>query len=125
MTSPYFIGLGAQKSGTSWLYACMYEHPELCIPVKDLHFFSRERNWKNGINWYESLFDKFSENDKAIIGHISADCAFNNGSIERLKLHVPNAKLIFVIRHPIDRAYSLYWHQYRMGREYRSFEKAV
>ncbi len=53
---PDFLGLGAQKSGTSWIYSCLYDHPQVCIPVKDLHFFSRERNWSRGFTWYEEQF---------------------------------------------------------------------
>ena len=55
-TGPGFIGIGAQRTGTSWLYACMYEHPQVCMPRKEINFFSRERNWKRGYEWYERVF---------------------------------------------------------------------
>ncbi|MCR4285481.1 MAG: sulfotransferase, partial [Candidatus Kaiserbacteria bacterium] len=55
-----FIGLGAQKSGTSWAYTCLYEHPEVCIPVKEIHFFSRPR-YAEGKEWYEAHFKKCAE----------------------------------------------------------------
>ena len=50
------IGIGAQRTGSSWLYACMYEHPEICMPRKEINFFSRERNWSRGFEWYEGIF---------------------------------------------------------------------
>ena len=49
-----FIGIGAQKAGTSWVYACLYEHPEICAPIKEIHFFSRSRFTK-GREWYDRI----------------------------------------------------------------------
>jgi hypothetical protein len=53
---PDFIGIGAQRAGTSWLYACLYEHPQICMPLKEIHFFSCERNWRRGYERYEGIF---------------------------------------------------------------------
>ena len=38
------------------MYACMYEHPQICMPRKEINFFSRERNWSRGFDWYEGIF---------------------------------------------------------------------
>jgi hypothetical protein len=53
---PDFIGIGAQRTGTSWIYACLYEHPQVCMPQKEIGFFSRDRNWSRGFEWYEQIF---------------------------------------------------------------------
>jgi len=65
MRQPDFIGLGAQKAGTSWIYACLFEHPQICIPKKEIHFFSRERNWPKGYGWYTDIFLNCPESHKA------------------------------------------------------------
>ena len=53
---PYFIGLGAQRSGTSWIYACLYEHPQLHMPFKEVNFFGRDEQYEKGLTWYANHF---------------------------------------------------------------------
>ena len=124
---PDFIIAGIMKSGTTFLDGLVRNHPSIRMPIRnmDYSFFDDDRIYSKGISWYESLFDEFINEKNVIIGQTSADCAFNKGSIERIKQHIPDVKLIFVLRHPIERTHSLYWHQYSMGREYRSFEEAL
>ncbi|WOK05374.1 sulfotransferase domain-containing protein [Imperialibacter roseus] len=122
---PSFLIAGIMKSGTSFLDDLMRGHPQIYMPERNMKFsyFDDDRVFRNGPKWYESIFIPPSES--SIIGQTSADCAFNPGSIERIKELVPDVKLIFVIRSPIERAYSLYWHQIRMGREISSFEDVI
>ena len=40
---PDFIAIGAQRSGTSWIRACAYDHPQICMPRKETNFFTSER----------------------------------------------------------------------------------
>jgi len=126
---PNFILAGAMKSGTTFLHNLLENHPQISIIDRDMDYayFDDDRIFKRGKDWYLSLFEKELHNKKedTFIGQTSADCNFNPGSIQRILDHNPGAKLIFVLRHPIDRAYSLYWHQYGMGREYRKFEHAI
>lgn len=107
-----FIGLGAQKAGTSWLYACLYEHPELCCPQKELHFFSRDR-YKKGLKWYESQFSRCDEEFKK--GEFSTSYLYSREAPTRIVKDYPEAKLIAVIRNPIDRAYSQYRNAIKAG----------
>lgn len=52
---PTFIGLGAQRAGTTWLYSCLAEHPEVFMSrKKELYYFSK--NYELGREWYESQF---------------------------------------------------------------------
>ena len=51
-----FFGVGSQKAATSWIYNCLSEHPETNMPIKEIHFFSREHNWIKGIKWSEGIF---------------------------------------------------------------------
>ncbi|MBD3305694.1 hypothetical protein GF339_04885 [candidate division KSB3 bacterium] len=110
---PDFIGLGAQKAGTSWIYACLYEHPQICIPVKELHFFSRERNWTRGYAWYEACFEQCPPERKA--GEFSTSYLADSRVPERIQQQYPAVKLLASLRHPIDRAYSNYVNDIKAG----------
>jgi Sulfotransferase domain len=107
-----FIGLGAQKSGTSWAYTCLYEHPEICMPVKEIHFFSRSR-YVQGITWYEDYFKKCGSAKKW--GEWSTSYLYSEDTPERIHTHYPDAKLLVILRNPIDRAYSQYRNAIRAG----------
>ena len=110
---PDFIGLGAQRAGTSWIYACLYEHPNICIPVKEIHFFSRERNWSKGYGWYEAIFEKCPQDAKA--GEFSTSYLSDSATPERIHQRYPSVKLIACLRNPLDRAYSNYLNDIMAG----------
>lgn len=124
---PDFLIAGVMKSGTTFLDGLIRNHHSIKMLERNLNysFFDDDRIYRRGIEWYENLFKHLKVDKGAILGQTSADCYFNEGSIERIREHLPDIKLIFVLRDPIERAYSLYWHQYGMGREYRSFEDAL
>lgn len=125
---PKFIIGGIMKSGTTFLTSLLINHPEIHIIKRDMSYayFDDDRVFKNGEKWYKSLFKETEDLDsKIVVGQTSADCAFNPESVKRIMDFNPNTKLIFVLRHPVDRTYSLYWHQYGMGREFRRFEQAI
>lgn len=107
-----FIGVGAQKAGTSWVYACLYEHPEVCAPVKEIHFFSRPR-FSKGKDWYESHFDRCDEGTKK--GEFSTSYLYSEVAAERIAHMYSDAKLIAIVRNPIDRAYSHYCNSLKAG----------
>lgn len=97
-----FIGLGAQKSGTSWVYACLYEHPEIHAPIKEIHFFSRAR-FSEGKEWYER---HFVGNNNRVTGEFSTSYLYSKETPQRIKDLYPEAKLIAIVRNPVDRAIS-------------------
>ena len=107
-----FIGVGAQKSGTSWVYACLYEHPEICAPIKELHFFSRPR-YAKGQEWYEHHF-RNCEASK-ITGEFSTSYLVSPEAPERMHQLYPDAKLIAILRNPTERAYSNYRNAIKAG----------
>lgn len=116
------------KSGTTFLTNLLENHGEIKLLKRSMKYsyFDDDRVYKKGEQWYKSLFKEFENEEKHIkIGQTSADCAFNPNSVDRILKYNSKMKLIFVLRHPVDRAYSLYWHQYGMGREYRTFENAI
>jgi hypothetical protein len=107
-----FIGLGAQKSGTSWAYACLYEHPEVCAPVKEIHFFSRPR-FEKGKNWYESHFVRCDTSK--LKGEFSTSYLYSKEAPERIHSLYPNTKLIVILRNPVTRAVSQYFNAIKSG----------
>lgn len=126
---PDFILGGVQKSGTTLLHNILFNHPQIAMLDRNMQYayFDNDRVFTRGMDWYLKLFSSLesAKNTGSIIGQTSADCAFNSQAVKRIMEVLPNIKLIFVLRHPIDRAYSLYWHQYSMAREHYRFEKAI
>lgn len=111
MRLPDFIIIGAMKSGTSSLYQWLAEQPELTLPVvKEPHFFSRPEAWKRGLNWYGSLF---AEDRRQLVGEAST--TYTNPdhaavAAARMAAAVPDVRLIYVLRHPLERLRSHYRH---------------
>jgi len=123
---PNFICPGAQKSATTTLYDLLCQHPDVYLPdVKELHFFDNKENYSKGISWYLDKYFSNVRNEK-IIGEITPEYMFFNYIPERM-FHClgKSIKFIFILRNPIDRAYSHYWMSYRRGYEKESFEKAI
>ncbi len=117
----HFLGIGAQKSATSWVYACLYEHPQICAPIKELHFFSRPR-FEKGRDWYESHFAKCDPQKK--IGEFSTSYLYSEEAPKRIRAYYPEVRLIAILRNPVTRAYSQYRNSIKSGeiQEHESFE---
>lgn len=113
----HFIGIGAQKSATSWVYACLYEHPQICAPIKEIHFFSRPR-YSEGIHSYEAHFKSCSEG--SLHGEFSTSYLYAPEAPQRIFTHYPEVKLIAILRNPIDRAYSQYRNAIKAGEIHES-----
>jgi hypothetical protein len=110
---PDFIGLGAQRSGTSWIYACLYDHPQLCTPTKEIHFFSRDANWTRGQGWYERHFAECGPG--TMTGEFSSSYLPSADAAERIAGLYPRAKLIVSLRHPLERLISSYLNDVTAG----------
>jgi Sulfotransferase domain len=110
---PDFIGIGAQRTGTSWIYACLVEHPEICMPRKEINFFSRERNWSRGFDWYERIFAECPPD--ALVGEFSTSYLTHAKTAMRIKSRYSGIRLVVSLRHPADRAYSSYLNDVAAG----------
>jgi hypothetical protein len=101
-----FIGIGAPRSATTWLTECLKQHPEIGFSkVKETKFFSDERKYQKGINYYSSFF----LNDNQIIGEFSVQYLANPLTAVRIYDHFPQVKLIACLRNPVDMIYSFFW----------------
>jgi len=123
---PNFICPGAAKCGTSALYNLLKQHPDVFLSMpKEIHFFDRDVNYKKGISWYKTKYFSKVQNEK-IIGEITPAYMYLDYVPERIfKCLGKDIKFIFMLRNPVDRAYSHYWHTYRNGQERETFIKAI
>ncbi|MEQ9187359.1 MAG: sulfotransferase [Cryomorphaceae bacterium] len=159
-----FIGIGAQKAGTSWLHQALGENPHIALlPIKEVHYFDRSNKYPspshldrtlserfrsarwvkmavlgmwNGFKhgglrrliwmvkwytadyhdaWYLSLF----QNNERVQGEITPSYAIlDEADIQKMHRLAPDARILFMIRNPIDRAWSQYRYYTRLIPDY-------
>ncbi|MGL5796321.1 MAG: sulfotransferase family protein, partial [Waterburya sp.] len=142
MNVPNFIVIGAAKSGTTSLYRYLNQHPSIYLsPIKETNFFATkfvdtiplfqdldltlEQAKKNtfpvkNFTDYQRLFEEATSNQTAI-GEVSPLYLNSFVAAQKIKSHIPDVKLIAILRNPIDRAYSGYQMQLRQAKETRGF----
>ncbi|HYX89257.1 MAG TPA: sulfotransferase domain-containing protein [Gaiellaceae bacterium] len=121
---PDFLILGAQKAGTTALYAYLRRHPNITGPSwKEVSFF--DRHWARGESWYRGNYPNVLRARGDLVGEASPSYLFHRLAPRRVAELVPGAKLIALLRNPVDRAYSHYQHEVALGREPLSFEEAL
>lgn len=120
---PNFLVVGAMKSGTSTLAAHLRAHPDIYMPRKELHFFNKCNRPAEAIDRYRLQFSGWS--GEPHIGEKTPNYSLIPEGPQRIADVLPEVKLIWSFRNPIDRAYSNYWHMVKRGREIRSFEAAL
>ena len=119
---PGFLVIGAQKAGTTALYAYLRWHPGITGPSwKEVSFF--DRHWWRGEAWYRGQFPLRA--GERLVGEASPSYLFHPLAPERARRLVPGVKLVALLRDPVDRAYSQYQHEVALGREPLSFEDAL
>jgi hypothetical protein len=167
---PSFLGIGAQKAGTTWLHYQLGKHPQIWLPPqKEIHFFDRStsypspndlatsslisrmigtQSWERprvltgikevarnlyyrrfndaywwskfffssyNIDWYKSLFPSSAEHK--LSGEITPSYSIlSSKDVGQIKEMNPNMKHIFMLRNPIDRAWSAVRHESKHGR---------
>jgi hypothetical protein len=120
---PTFLVLGAQKAGTTALFAYLREHPDVTGPPwKEVSFF--DRHYARGLRWYRGNFPLRGRRAGAV-GEASPSYLFHPLAPERVRAALPDARLVAILRNPVDRAHSHYQHEVALGREALSFEEAL
>jgi hypothetical protein len=118
---PDFLIIGAQKGGTTALYEYLHRHPAISGPSwKEVSFF--DRHWWRGERWYRGHFPRGAPPP---VGEASPSYLFHPAAPSRVLSLVPDARLIAILRDPVDRAFSHYQHEVALGREPLSFEDAL
>lgn len=102
-----FIGIGAARCGTTWLAKRLDAHPDVFIPErKELHFFNNDKQFKRfGIN---GLARYFPEPDGRLFGEYTPRYLVNRTALERIRDYFPQARILILLRDPVERALSQY-----------------
>jgi hypothetical protein len=121
---PDFLIIGAQKAGTTALYAYLRRHPAITGPSwKEVSYF--DRHYERGEAWYRGNFPNRVRVRGKLVGEASPSYIFHPLGPERVKALVPEARLVALVRNPVDRALSHYHHEVALGREPLPFEDAL
>ena len=134
--SPDAFLIGGEKCGTTTLVDLLEQHPMVTVSrPRDSDYFTR--NFGRGADWYRSLFDGSGESiyldvslrySCAPLGSEQRDQRAHEhllGTPQRIVELSPGARFIYVLRDPVARTYSSYWHAVRHGQEDRPFREAV
>ncbi len=119
---PDFLIVGTQKGGTTTLFELLRWHPDVKLPfIKEKHFFNE--HFGLGEAWYKASFPLGSSK---LTGESTPHYLFHEKSPERAKSLLPQAKIIILLREPVERAFSHYHHNLRVkGRETLTFAEAI
>ena len=127
MRLPDFIIGGAPRSATTWLYQVADSHPQIAMarPVTpEPKFFLIDELYEKGLDYYsQTWFEQLPEG--ALIGEKSTNYLESSTAVERISRDLPLVKMIFLLRNPIDRAYSNYLWSVQNGLESESFDNAL
>jgi hypothetical protein len=134
---PNFIVIGAPRAGTTSLYHYLRQHPQILMSrIKETNYFAylasqAEPGYETGPTtlWpvktraeYEALFQG---GEYRAIGEASPLYFFAPGVARQIKTNIPDARLVMILRNPVERAYSAYLKNCREGIETRSFEDRI
>lgn len=124
---PNLLIIGAQKAGTTSLHRYLDAHPDVFMsPIKEVDFFSDPERTAAGVSWYERHFDGVT--NERIVGEASPSYTMYpqaQGVPERIAAVLPDVKLIYVVRDPIERMRSQYAHFRLADYEERSIVDAL
>ncbi|MDP9228489.1 MAG: sulfotransferase domain-containing protein [Actinomycetota bacterium] len=122
---PNLIIIGGLKCGTTSIHHYLGLHPEIQMSKpKELNFFVEELNWDLGFDWYRGRFNR----DFSVRGESSphyTNLPRYTGVAERIHEHVPDAKLLYMVRDPISRILSHWRHAVGAGYETRTMEDVL
>jgi hypothetical protein len=128
---PDYIIVGAQKAGTTSLWAYLSEHPLVAAPItKEVSFF--DVNFHRGINWYRMHFPhrerghaSLAATGQIATGESTPYYMFHPLVPERIAATLPSVKIIILLRDPVDRAFSHYQLKIKRRHETLTFEEAI
>jgi hypothetical protein len=120
---PNFLFIGAAKTGSSWLYEIMLQHPDVFVPrIKDPYFF--DRFYDKGLDWYLRLFAKAPAGSKAV-GELSHDYLYSAEAAHRIRHDLADVRLIACLRNPMEHIVSSYVQMVHAGITRAPLDEAV
>ncbi|MEG4232434.1 tetratricopeptide repeat protein [Microcoleus sp. Pol11C3] len=121
---PNFIIIGSQRCGTTSLYTYLAQHPQILTPIKkEMDFFSW--HFDRGIDWYLAHFPPMPPGEQFLTGEASPSYFDYREAPERLYRLFPEAKLIVLLRNPVDRAISQFYRLTGLNWEARSLDRVI
>ena len=125
---PSFLIIGFGKCGTTYLYERLQQHPNIYPSLrKEVNYFIFR--YDESVDWYRAHFASacgHSGNGLVVTGEASPGYVLNPGAPRRIAELLPEVKLVVLVRDPVERAYSQYQHQRRLGVEdLPTFEAAL
>ncbi|WP_445173186.1 sulfotransferase, partial [Microcoleus sp.] len=121
---PNFIIIGCQRCGTTSLYTYLAQHPQILTPIKkEMDFFSW--HFDRGIDWYLAHFPPMPPGEKFLTGEASPSYFDSREAPERLYSLFPEAKLIVLLRNPVNRAISQFYRLTGLNWEARSLDRVI
>ena len=128
MKKPNFFIVGAPKCGTTAMYEYLYAHPDIFMPkLKEFDYFSRDLHFRYPRMTLSQYLDHFSkaQNEKRV-GEVELWSIFSQSSAKEIKAFSPDAKIMIMLRNPVDMIYSLHSQNLQNGHEdIADFERAL
>ncbi len=122
--TPNFLIIGTGKSGTTSLYSYITQHPQVLPAIKkEIYFWSR--HFDKGIDWYLAHFPLIPEGTNFVTGEATPTYINSRHTPARLFNFFPKIKLIIILRNPVYRAVSHYYHEVRIKMENKSLSEAI
>lgn len=113
-----FLGIGAGKSATSWIFYCLREHPQICCSSKKETAFWSKRSWEfgggnyeKGMDWYKTFYSHCPPG--IIKGEFCTRYLSDQDSPYLIKKHFPEVKIIVSLRNPAEGAFERYYSIWR------------
>lgn len=129
---PGCVIVGAQKAGTTSLFAYLAQHPQMLEPSsKEVHYF--DYNYHRGEDWYRAHFPKQGDLDTAAAAANGPVMTFEASpyymyhplAVDRMAADLPGVRAIAMLRHPISRTYSHFWHEKRKDQDATELARAI
>ncbi len=119
---PTFLIAGAMRCGTTSLNAYLREHPKISVgQPKEVHFF--DQNYERGVDWY---LQHFPDSDESLaVGEATPAYLYFPEVAERIATTLPDVRILILLRDPVERAHSHFWHNRSVGRERLDFADAI
>jgi len=127
MRLPEFIVGGAPRCGTTWLYRLLERHPgvHMAAPVRpEPKFFLVDDLYARGLEWYSAQWFEAAAPGR-ICGEKSANYLESAIAARRIARDLPGVRLVFLLRNPVERAWSNYRWSRMNGIETETFERAL
>lgn len=101
---PDWLGIGGQRSGTSWLIANLHEHPQISAPTDQINYFHRDDHYGQGDSWYAAHWQDARPDQR--VGECSCAYLYSDLAMRRIGADCPDVRLFVSARNPVMRTRS-------------------